>query len=154
MPTLVKTSAAVTAAALTGSLVTRPGSLWYRSLAKPRWQPPPAAFPIVWTTLYGLLAVASARVLDHAAGPARARFTRTLGVNLALNAGWPLVFFGARAPRAALAESALLTASTMSLLSRAWRVDRAAAAAVAPYAAWTTFATALTASIAARNRGR
>ncbi|MFC7273070.1 tryptophan-rich sensory protein [Paractinoplanes rhizophilus] len=73
LPTLVKTSAAVAAAAVTGSLVTRPDSRWYRSLDKPRWQPPPAAFPIVWTALYGLLAVAGARALDRArarSGPA------------------------------------------------------------------------------------
>src|SRR5689334_20329831 len=100
LPTLVKTSAAVTAAAVTGSLVTRPDSRWYRSLDKPRWQPPPAAFPIVWTTLYGLLAVAGARVLDRAPRAARAGFARSFGANLVLNAGWTVVFFGARAPRA------------------------------------------------------
>jgi translocator protein len=150
-PTLFKTSAAVAAAAVAGSLVTRPDSAWYRSLDKPRWQPPPAAFPIVWTTLYGLLAVAGARVLDRTTGASRARFARGFGANLVLNAGWTAVFFGARAPRAALAEITVLNASNLVLLGQAWRVDRVAAVAIAPYAAWTAFATALTAAIAARN---
>jgi benzodiazapine receptor len=150
LPTLVKTSAAVTAAALAGSLVTKPDSRWYKSLNKPGWQPPRAAFPIVWTGLYGLLAVAGARVLDRSPEPAR--FARTYGANLALNAGWTLVFFGAKAPRAALAEIALLNASNLALLRQAWAVDRPAGAAIAPYVVWTGFATALTASIAARNR--
>jgi benzodiazapine receptor len=152
LPTLLKTSAAVTATALAGSLVTRPDSRWYRKLDKPSWQPPPAAFPIVWTTLYGLLAVAGARVLDRSPGPDRARFARAYATNLVLNAGWTAVFFGARAPRAALAEIALLNASNLALFNRARAVDRAAAAAIAPYVAWTAFATALNSSIAARNR--
>jgi tryptophan-rich sensory protein len=153
-PTLFKTSAAVAATAVAGSLVTRPDSRWYRSLDKPSWQPPRAAFPIVWTTLYGLLAVAGARALDRAQGPARASYARSFGTNLALNAGWTAVFFGAKAPRAALAEIALLNASNLALLSRTWRLDRPAGAAIAPYVAWTGFATALTAAIAARNPGR
>jgi tryptophan-rich sensory protein len=151
LPTLVKTSAAVAATAVTGSLVTRPDSRWYRSLKKPSWLPPPAAFPIVWTTLYGLLAVAGARALDRAPDNARASYARTFGTNLALNAGWTVVFFGARAPRAALAEIMLLNASNVALLSRTWRLDRPAGVAVAPYVAWTGFATALTAAIATRN---
>lgn len=150
-PTLVRTSAAVAAAAVIGSLVTRPDSRWYRSLDKPRWQPPAAAFPIVWTTLYGLLAVAGARALDRTEDGSRARFARAFGTNLILNAGWTVVFFGARAPRAALAEIATLNASNLSLLVRAWRADRAAGLAIAPYAAWTAFATALNASIVRRN---
>jgi tryptophan-rich sensory protein len=151
LPTLLKTSAAVTATALAGSLATRPDSRWYRKLDKPAWQPPPAAFPIVWTALYGLLAVAGARVLDRARGPARAAFVRGYATNLALNAGWTVVFFGACAPRAALAEIALLNVSNLALLNQARSVDRAAAAAIAPYVVWTAFATALNSSIVARN---
>jgi tryptophan-rich sensory protein len=153
LPTLLKTSAAVTAAALTGSIVTRPDSRWYKTLKKPSWQPPPAAFPIVWTTLYGLLAIAGARALDRASGPARAGFARSYATNLALNAGWTVIFFGARAPRAALAEIALLNASNLDLLNRARAIDGVAAAAIAPYVAWTGFATALNSAIAARNPG-
>ncbi len=42
-----------------GSLVTTPKiPTWYAALAKPAWTPPDAAFPIVWTTLYVLMAVA------------------------------------------------------------------------------------------------
>ena len=132
-------------------MATAPASPWYRSLNKPRWQPPPAAFPAVWTPLYALLAIAGARVLDHTTGNARTAFIRTYGVNLALNAGWTVVFFRARRPRAALAEILVLNASNLVLLRRGWQADRLAGAALLPYVAWTGFATALNASIAARN---
>ncbi|GAA3456639.1 TspO/MBR family protein [Dactylosporangium matsuzakiense] len=151
VPTWLKTTAAVTVAAGIGSLVTRPGDRWYRHLEKPAWQPPPKAFPLVWTPLYGLIAFAGARALDASRGPARRQFAVAYAANLALNAGWTAVFFGARRPRAALAEIALLNASNLDLLRRAWQADRTAGAALAPYVAWTGFATALNASIARRN---
>nr|WP_306237891.1 MULTISPECIES: tryptophan-rich sensory protein [unclassified Ornithinimicrobium] len=56
---------AVTLAAVAGSAATDPGSQWYRSLAKPAWQPPSLAFPVVWTGLYAdLAAVATATLID------------------------------------------------------------------------------------------
>jgi tryptophan-rich sensory protein len=151
LSSLARTALAVGATAAAGSLATAPSSAWYRTLRKPLWQPPPAAFPLVWTPLYALLAVAGARVLDRTEGERRRAFVRTYAVNLVLNAGWTAVFFRARQPRAALVEIMLLNASNLVLLRRSWEADRWAGAAVAPYVAWTGFATALNASIAARN---
>jgi tryptophan-rich sensory protein len=149
--TLVKTAAAVAAAAATGSVVTRPNSEWYRSLDKPAWQPPQAAFPAVWTSLYAMISFASARALDRMPPPDRSGFWRAYGVNLGLNAGWSVVFFGTRRPRLALLEIAALNASNVALVRRAWRTDRLAGAALLPYLAWTGFATVLNSSITARN---
>ena len=151
LPTVVKTAAAVGVTAAVGSIANTPSSGWYRSLRKPRWQPPPAAFPVVWTPLYGLLAVAGARVLDRTTGEERAAFARAYATNLALNAGWTAVFFRARRPKLALAEIAALNGSNLDLLRRAWRADRLAGSALLPYVAWTGFASALNAAIAARN---
>ncbi len=108
---------------------------------------------MVWTPLYGLIAIAGARALDRSEGPERAAFARGYALNLALNAGWTALFFGARRPGAALAEIAALNASNLVLLRRAARTDRAAGAALAPYVAWTLFATALNGAIVGLNRG-
>ncbi|MGC1211186.1 MAG: TspO/MBR family protein, partial [Micromonospora sp.] len=129
-------------------------SAWYRSLDKPAWQPPPAAFPAVWTPLYALIAVAGARALDRTSGSQRARFARAYALDLALNAAWTALFFRARSPRLALAEIVALNAANVELLRRAWRADRLAGASLLPYVAWTGFATALNASLAARNPAR
>lgn len=150
--TLFKTAAATTAAALAGGLATEPGTVWYAGLRKPRWQPPPAAFPLVWTPLYGLIAYSGARSLDRAAGADRRALRRSFGVNLALNAAWPALFFAARSPRAALAELAALNASNVLLARRAWRADRRAGLLLLPYVGWTAFATALNGAIVRRNR--
>jgi tryptophan-rich sensory protein len=153
--TLVRTALSVTATAVAGGLATDPGSAWYRALRTPPWQPPPPAYGLVWTPLYAGLAVTSARTLDglEDAGqwPERAAFARAFAVNLALNAGWNVLFFRARRPWLAAAECAVLTASSADLVRRAARVDRRTGAALAPYPAWCAFATALTVAIARRN---
>ncbi|GAB1692557.1 TspO/MBR family protein [Krasilnikovia sp. M28-CT-15] len=152
IPTLVKTAAAVTAAAFAGAAGTDPRSDWYEGLEKPSWQPPPRAFGLVWTPLYALIAVAGARVLDRTSGAERQAFRRAYAQNLALNAAWTPLFFAARAPVAALADVVALNVSNAYLLRRAWRADRTAAACLAPYVAWTYFATALNTAIVHRNR--
>ncbi len=64
--TLAGTALAVTAAAATGSVASpnrTPG--WYDRLRKPSFQPPKAAFPIAWTSLYADIAVTSANTIDR-----------------------------------------------------------------------------------------
>jgi translocator protein len=151
IPTWATVTAAVTATAVAGSIATDPGSMWYRRLRKPSWQPPPAAFPVVWTPLYALLAVAGTRALNRTTGADRAAFARAYGVNLILNAGWTAIFFQARNPTAALGEIAALNVSNALLLRRAVRADRLAGAALAPYLAWTAFATCLNGAIVRLN---
>jgi translocator protein len=151
-PGLARTSAAVTATAVIGVLGTDVTSRWYRHLDKPAWQPPGAAFGPAWTTLYGLMAVASARTLDRLEEPGdRRAFATAFGANLMLNAGWNWLFFKARRPRWALTEILLMEVSTLDLTRRAAHVDRPAAKMLIPYAGWVAFATALNASIARRN---
>jgi translocator protein len=144
---LLAAAGPLTAAAL-GGAATDPDSRWFRQLVKPAWYPPPQTFGIVWTALYSGLAWASGEVLARGGGPA---FRRAYAANLVLNTAWTPVFFRARRPWVAAAESAALTASTVDLVRRAAQVSPAAAAVLTPYAAWTAFATGLTAAIARRN---
>lgn len=151
MNTLLKTSAAVGVAAGAGALATDAESDWYRRLEKPSWQPPPQAFGIVWPVLYGLIAYSSGRAMDRAPADERRGVAQALGVNLALNTGWSVLFFAAKKPRAALGEIVALNLSNALLVSRAWRADRRAGMLLLPYAAWTAFATVLTGTIVRRN---
>ncbi len=144
-------SAAVAATAVLGGVGTATGTRWYRTLDKPPWQPPAAAFGPVWTVLYVLVALAGGRSLAGSGGRARRDYLRAYLANLALNAGWTWLFFRARRPAAATAEAVLLAASTADLARRSWAVDRRAGAALVPYAVWTSFAAALTAAVARRN---
>jgi len=149
--TLLKTSAAVGVAAGVGGLATDPKTDWYRKLDKPSWQPPPQAFGIVWPVLYGLIAYAAGRAMDRAPADERRKVAGALGLNLALNTGWSVLFFAAKNPRAALGEIAALNLSNALLVGKAWRADRRAGMLLLPYAAWTAFATVLNGAIVRRN---
>jgi len=148
---LVQTSAAVAATGVVGGLATDVTSRWYKGLDKPPWQPPGVVFGPAWTTLYALLALASARTLDQLEPEERPAFAKAFGANLVLNAGWKWLFFKTRRPRWALAEILLLEASTLDLTRRAAKADHPAAAMLVPYTGWVAFATALNAAIARRN---
>jgi translocator protein len=149
--TLLATSAATAAAAVAGSLAMGRDLSWYDSLRKPRFQPPPVAFPVVWPVLYTDIAVTSAAVLSELRQSGRDdeadAYVRAMGINLGLNAAWTWVFFRAKRTRLATIESTLLALSSADLVRRAARVDRKWAAALAPYAVWTAFATVLAGAI-------
>ncbi|MDC5696200.1 tryptophan-rich sensory protein [Intrasporangium calvum] len=153
---LALTGAAVTAAAVLGSLATQPDSRWYRSLDLPPWQPPKSAFPIVWSLLYADLAASTAATLtslDRRGDEAgRRTYLASLGANLMLNAGWSVVFWRGRSPGAAALESAALTASGADLVRRSAAANPVAGRALVPYVAWCGFATVLSAVIHRRNR--
>lgn len=148
---LAATTGAVTATAVIGGLGTDVKSAWYQELTKPAWQPPGAAFGPVWTGLYAVIALSSARALDQSDREGRRDFARALATNLVLNASWNWLFFKARRPRWSLADIALLEASTIDLVRRARRVDPAAGRLLLPYAAWVGFAGALNAAIVRLN---
>ena len=141
------------AAALLGTLATKRSvdSLWYWRLKKPRFQPPREAFAPVWTGLYGMIAASGATVWNAPAGAARSRALALWCAQLALNAGWSAIFFGARRPTLALAEVGLLLGSIVGYGVAARRVSPLAAWLVVPYAAWTTFASVLNASVVRNN---
>lgn len=153
MRTIVATAAASAATALLGGLGTDPDSPWFRSLAKPPWYPPPLAFPLVWTPLYGLIAYGTARCLDAEPDPARRRDLASLvAVDLLANAGWCWAFFKVRRPAAGVAAITVLDALNVALLLQARKRDGRAGVALAPYTAWSLFATALNVDIWLRNR--
>jgi len=153
MKATMATVGAVAAAAAIGAVATDPGSSWYRNLRKPRWQPPPPAYALVWTPLYATIGYAGSRALGRALRSDRRRLAGGLLLDLALNAAWTPVFFRARQPRAALAEIACLDIANVLLIRQAWRADHTAAILLLPYVAWTAFATVLNAEIVRLNPG-
>jgi benzodiazapine receptor len=152
---LALTGAASAASAGVGALATTPETRWYADLDKPSWQPPPVAFPLVWTPLYADIAAVSAAALTTLEGEGRndevAAYRRALAVNLVLNTGWSVLFWRVRRPWLSTAWCAALTASSAGLARRAGRVDASLQHALTPYPAWCAFATTLNGAIARRN---
>jgi benzodiazapine receptor len=124
---------------------------WYRDLNKPSFTPPDKVFPIVWTSLYALIAWSGWCVWSAAPSRERKKALRLWVSQLAANAKWSKLFFGQHRPTLALLHVLALEGTILSYIVAARKVDRAAANAFIPYAAWVAFATVLNAEIARRN---
>lgn len=125
--------------------------LWYAMLRKPPFQPPAWVFGPVWSALYGTIAYAGYRVFNAPPSRTRSAALGLWGAQLLLNTAWSYLFFKRRAPKAALADSALMLATIAGFVWMARTVDRRAAWLFVPYLGWVTFATLLNEEIVRRN---
>jgi len=104
---------ATAGAAWYGARYSRNGNrdIWYQRLEKPRFTPPDQAFPVVWTTLYALIAWSGWRVWSAAPSRERDLALRLWLSQLAANARWSKLFFGQHRPTSALADVVALEGS-------------------------------------------
>lgn len=126
------------AAGATG-VIFKPGP-WYQRLVKPGFTPPNWAFPVVWTTLYILIAIAGARL---AVLPGNGMAMALWAAQITLNTLWTPVFFGAHRMAFGMAIIAALWLVVAALMVAAFRLDLWAGLIMVPYLAWLTVAAAL-----------
>jgi len=126
--------------------------VWYALLRKPRFNPPKAVFPVIWTLLDGALAVGAYRIARQPATPQRNRALGLYAANVAMITGWARLFFGRHDLGAAAVGSAAITATATAYVVAAHPVDKPAAAAGVPLVAWMAFATVLSTAVWKMNR--
>jgi tryptophan-rich sensory protein len=129
--------------AVTASSVTE----WYPTLNKPSFNPPNWVFGPVWTTLYAMMGIAAWRVWrmadrDTARGP-----LAVFALQLAVNLGWSVAFFGLRDPGLAVTVILVLDLLVLATVLMFRRIDGLAALLLMPYLAWISFATILNIAI-------
>lgn len=126
------------AAGATGALF--PTGEWYKGLNKPSWTPPNWLFPVMWTSIYLLIAFAGARVavLD---GSAYAM--AFWAMQIAFNALWTPVFFGLRNIRGSVPIMVGLWVAVAGATITHMQLDFWAGLAFVPYLVWVTVAAAL-----------
>lgn len=141
------------AAALGGWATASSLGEWYATLAKPAWTPPDGVFGPVWTVLYALMAVAAWWVWRSGTAAETAPALGAYSVQLLLNLGWSVVFFGLRMPGAAVLEIALLWLAIAATMVLFYRQRPLAGLLLTPYLAWVTFAGVLNFAIWRLNAG-
>lgn len=128
----------VGAAAAVGATF-EPGG-WYATLEKPPLTPPDRVFPVVWTLLYLVMALAAWWVWRDrglaGAGPALGFFL----AQLAANGLWSWLFFGLQRPALALLDLVLLWVLLLATVIAFWRHRPAAGALLLPYLGWVSYA--------------
>jgi len=113
---------------------------WYDTLAQPALTPPDIAFPIVWTGLYVMLAIAGWIVWGkrHEEG-FRSAF-QLYWFQMLLNWGWSFVFFAAHLIMIGFFWIVALNLAMLAFIIVAWGKSRAAALLVLPTLIWGSFA--------------
>ncbi len=112
---------------------------WYAALNKPALNPPAWLFGPVWVTLYALLGV-SLWLVWKSNSKTKSRAIWLFAIQLALNAIWTPIFFGAHSTGNALAIIILLWAAIVLTILVFKKISKTAAWLLVPYIAWVSFA--------------
>ncbi|MCX6705274.1 MAG: tryptophan-rich sensory protein, partial [Candidatus Woesebacteria bacterium] len=126
---------------------------WYAFLNKPAFSPPNWLFGPAWTTLYTLMGISLAMVWRKGLKTRKVRDAIYLfGVQLALNAIWSPVFFGAKNLFLALIVIVFMWVFILKTILAFGKINKTASYLLYPYIAWVSFATILNFSVWILNR--
>lgn len=142
-----------TAGAIGAIFTTSQIATWYRTLAKPAWNPPAVIFGPVWTTLFLLMGIALYLVWQTNLKKRTERQAFWLFLaHLVVNILWSVVFFGWHSLVGGLVVIIILLIYIAYLTYRFWQIKPAAGWLLLPYLAWVAFATYLNYTIWYLNR--
>ena len=149
---LVSLALVTAVAAVGGATTAKSVGDWYDGLDRAPWNPPSWVFGPAWTVLYLLMAVAAWLVAREGFGDSAVQVALTLyAIQLVLNLGWSVVFFGLRRPGLGLVVIVALFVAVAATAIAFYAVSPAAAWMLAPYLVWVAFAASLNAWIAFAN---
>lgn len=113
----------------------------YEGFVKPIFSPPGWVFPIVWTILYILMAIAAFRIWEQGKQDQDVKKALVLyGIQLFLNFLWSIVFFRFRLYGLAFVELLILLIFILLTTFEFFRIDKVAGYLMIPYIAWVSFA--------------
>lgn len=116
----------------------------FAELYRPSFTPPTLVFPIVWTILYFLMAVAAYRI--WLLGQRGINVNKALilySIQLILNFAWTIIFFRFKFLWIALVELIILLIFIINTAIEFRKFDRTAFILMIPYIIWVSFAIAL-----------
>ena len=142
------------AVGISSALLTRDSMQIYGTLRTPPLSPPAVLFPIVWTTLYVLMGVSSARVWlrRHRDPKAADNGLSAYILSLAFNFVWSILFFNLRQFFFAFIWLLVLLYLILRTVLAYRKVAPTAALLQLPYLLWVTFAGYLNLGIFILNR--
>ncbi|MDD6484470.1 MAG: tryptophan-rich sensory protein [Clostridiales bacterium] len=126
----------------------------YPYVAKPRFAPPMAVFPIVWTILFILMGIGSAMIYKAGINDGKdvSGALRLYGLQLIINFFWSIIFFNMRAYLFAFIWLLLLWAAVIAMTFKFHKINKKAAYLQFPYLLWIKFAGYLNLMIYILNR--
>lgn len=138
-----------------GAIATTPEiNGWYRTIAKPAWNPPDWVFGPVWTTLFVMMGLAAWLVWKPSGFRAAYLPLTLFALQLALNIAWSWIFFGMHQIGWAFVEIVTLWVTILATNIAFFRRSKGAGFLLVPYLAWVTFASVLNFTVWRMNLGR
>jgi benzodiazapine receptor len=137
-----------------GGALTRPNLDWYATLVKPSFAPPNWAFPVVWTILYAMMAVA-AWLVWRTPGKEEDKKVGLIwfGIQLVIGVLWSVAFFWLHSPLYGIGVILALIVAIVLTIVYFDKVSRLAALLLMPYVLWVAFAAGLNFAIWLLNSG-
>lgn len=138
-------------AAFIGSYFTMPSiPTWYASLNKPSFNPPNWIFGPVWTLLYTMMALSVALVWQK--GGKISKPVSLFLIQLTLNVGWSIAFFGLHSALMAYIVIVALWFFILWTMVEFYQYSKGAAWLLFPYLLWVTFASVLNLAVVLLNK--
>lgn len=136
------------------ALITRDNMDIYDRIVMPPLAPPGFFFPIVWTVLYTLMGISSARIYlkGREEGALVGDSLKVYALQLAVNFFWSIIFFNFEAFLFAFIWLILLWVLIIIMIREFYAIDPLAAYLQIPYLLWVTFAAYLNLAIYILNR--
>ena len=125
---------------LSGWLIRDSVTLYADQVEKPPLSPSAILFPIVWTLLYILMGISTARISLSVDSPERSKGLNLFVIQLLLNFFWSPVFFNAQSFGIAFIILLMLWVTVALMIVSYIKVDPLAAKLQIPYLLWITFA--------------
>ena len=150
---IVYVIAILTALAVGGlsALASSGGMKEFAELNQPPLSPPGWLFPVVWTVLYVLMGISSARVYLSEAKDRKPALI-IYAVQLVVNALWTPIFFELELRLVAFVWILLLIGLVIYMITLFCKADRKAAYLQIPYLVWLVFAAYLNLGVYLLNR--
>lgn len=125
--------------ALLGAWLSANSMKQYENLYKPPLAPPGWLFPIVWTILYLLMAIAAYQI-EMSIAPERENALKLYRWQLIVNIVWPLLFFQFEMYWISFAWLLLLWILIWKMIQEFSKINKTAGKLLVPYLLWVTFA--------------
>ena len=135
------------------AVLTRGGmEMYMEAVNKPPLTPPPILFPIVWTVLYALMGISTARIYLAEDSADRNKGLTLFIAQLIVNFFWPLFFFNLQQYGFSFVWLLILWVLVLSMIQSFFKTDKLAAWLQVPYLIWLTFAAYLNLGVLLLNR--
>jgi tryptophan-rich sensory protein len=128
------------AVVMAGSLITRSGLPWFRTLRIPSWMPPARIITGMWTILAVLTCVSAILAWDASPDRDHGELGALYSVNAFLNVAFSYLFFARHQMGSATLEALLLAISVAIIGVQVWTASWVAALLLGPYLLWVLFA--------------